>query len=163
VADHPLRPATHRRLGRPLPHQLANRTQTAPLAHYCFLRRARGLVDHIRYYPPFRVAIPNKRARYLRVTHPSATGVLLPPFDLHVLGTPPALVLSQDQTLQKESSTNPRPRGLGLANIWYVSAGYPHVSYDSYALCTTSAIQFSKAISPRPRQRTSPSVEVQRH
>ena len=26
VADHPLRPATDRRLGRPLPHQLANPT-----------------------------------------------------------------------------------------------------------------------------------------
>jgi hypothetical protein len=25
------------------------------------------------------------------------------PFDLHVLGTPPALVLSQDQTLHKKS------------------------------------------------------------
>ena len=24
------------------------------------------------------------------------------PFDLHVLGTPPALILSQDQTLQKD-------------------------------------------------------------
>ena len=27
VADHPLRPATRRRLGRPLPHQLADRTR----------------------------------------------------------------------------------------------------------------------------------------
>ena len=43
-----------------------------------------------------------------RVTHPSATkSYLLPseefhryaPFDLHVLGTPPAFILSQDQTL----------------------------------------------------------------
>ena len=35
-----------------------------------------------------------------RVTHPSATDVLLRPFDLHVLGLPPAFVLSQDQTLK---------------------------------------------------------------
>lgn len=35
-----------------------------------------------------------------RVTHPSATDVLLRPFDLHVLGLPPAFVLSQDQTLR---------------------------------------------------------------
>lgn len=27
VAEHPLRPATDRRLGEPLPHQLANRTR----------------------------------------------------------------------------------------------------------------------------------------
>ena len=32
MADHPLRPATDRRLGKPLPHQLANRTSAAPQA-----------------------------------------------------------------------------------------------------------------------------------
>ena len=32
VADHPLRPATDRRLGRPLPPQLANRPRTPPRA-----------------------------------------------------------------------------------------------------------------------------------
>ncbi len=30
MADHPLRPATDRCLGRPLPHQQANRTQAHP-------------------------------------------------------------------------------------------------------------------------------------
>ena len=30
MADHPLRPANHRRLGRPLPHQLTNGPQTHP-------------------------------------------------------------------------------------------------------------------------------------
>ena len=34
-----------------------------------------------------------------RVTHPSATDPRRGPFDLHVLGLPPAFVLSQDQTL----------------------------------------------------------------
>ena len=28
------------------------------------------------------------------------------PLDLHVLGTPPAFILSQDQTLQKENADN---------------------------------------------------------
>ena len=56
----------------------------------------------MRYYPAFRLAIPHLKVRYLRVTHPFAT--LLAPegtfsFDLHVLGTPPAFVLSQNQTL----------------------------------------------------------------
>ena len=38
---------------------------------------------------------------YLRITHPFATRYTRKyiPFDLHVLGTPPALILSQDQTL----------------------------------------------------------------
>ena len=39
-------------------------------------------------------------AGYSRVTHPFATRILLSPFDLHVLSTPPAFVLSQDQTLK---------------------------------------------------------------
>ena len=30
MADHPLRPANHRRLGRPLPYRLANGTQAHP-------------------------------------------------------------------------------------------------------------------------------------
>ena len=30
MTDHPLRPATDHRLGRPLPHQQANRTQAHP-------------------------------------------------------------------------------------------------------------------------------------
>ena len=42
--------------------------------------------------------------RFPRVTHPSATKVSGassgPSFDLHVLGLPPAFVLSQDQTLK---------------------------------------------------------------
>jgi hypothetical protein len=44
-------------------------------------------------YPPL-------KGKFLRIPHPSATRVLLPPFDLHVLGMPPAFNLSQDQTLQ---------------------------------------------------------------
>ena len=36
---------------------------------------------------------------YLCITHPFATLHLRDAFDLHVLGTPPAFILSQDQTL----------------------------------------------------------------
>ena len=59
----------------------------------------------MRFYQPFPAAIPLYRAGYPRVTHPSATNLrlkqasVLSPFDLHVLSTPPAFILSQDQTL----------------------------------------------------------------
>ena len=64
-------------------------------------------LERMRYYQPFPAAIPLWKAGYPRVTHPSATKLKeslrkdLPvvPFDLHVLGTPPAFILSQDQTL----------------------------------------------------------------
>ena len=49
--------------------------------------------------------IPEFGAGYSRVTHPFATDqkeqAPSSPFDLHVLSTPPAFVLSQDQTLRK--------------------------------------------------------------
>ena len=59
----------------------------------------------MRYYHPFPEAIPRLEVGCSRVTHPSATKnqkqALNSPFDLHVLGVPPAFVLSQDQTLHK--------------------------------------------------------------
>src|SRR2546421_10335004 len=57
---------------------------------------------HIRYYPAFRLTIPVFRARCSCITPPFATVQLLGPFDLHVLGTPPAFVLSHDQTLRRK-------------------------------------------------------------
>ena len=62
------------------------------------------LEDRMRYYPAVGPAIPHTRVDHSRVTHPFAGGAELPPrpLDLHVLSTPPAFVLSQDQTLQKK-------------------------------------------------------------
>ena len=103
MADHPLRPATDRRLGRPLPHQLANQTQDPLLAPGRY--RSPAFTDRIsaiglmRYYHSFRNVIPHKEVGSPRVTHPSAMHPLLGTSDLHVLGTPPAFILSQDQTL----------------------------------------------------------------
>ena len=64
----------------------------------------------MRYYHPFPEAIPLSEAGCSRVTHPSATMLSeqapITPFDLHVLGVPPAFVLSQDQTLHRVVSPN---------------------------------------------------------
>ena len=66
----------------------------------------------MRYYQQFPAAIPLDGPGYPHVTHPSATKYTqdslyastsiisaYTPFDLHVLGTPPAFILSQDRTL----------------------------------------------------------------
>src|SRR3712207_4307009 len=86
----------------PLPHQLADRPRGTPSAHCCFHHPGMSPKGRTRYYPAVGPAIPRRRSCSSRVTHPSATEPELPPvpFDLHVLGTPPAFVLSQDQTLQ---------------------------------------------------------------
>ena len=94
VADRPLRPATDRRPGKPLPHQLANQ----PQAHLPALLRALLLAKRMRYCRRFLAGIPHPEVDNPRVPHPSATPLLLRAFDLHVLGTPPAFILSQDQT-----------------------------------------------------------------
>ena len=71
MADHPLRPATDRRLGGPLPRQLANRTQAHPLS-INLLSTSHGGGHDIRYYPRVGTAIPEQGADCLRVTHPFA-------------------------------------------------------------------------------------------
>jgi hypothetical protein len=103
VADHPLKPAIDRCLGEPLPHQLANLTRAHLIARASkerplFLRRDYAVLIRISPgYPPL-------QGRFPRVTHPSATRhqeqAPMLPFDLHVLSIPPAFNLSQDQTLQ---------------------------------------------------------------
>ena len=60
--------------------------------------------ERMRYYPAVGPAIPHKQVGRSRVTHPFAGDGLLRPLDLHVLSTPPAFVLSQDQTLQEKNS-----------------------------------------------------------
>ena len=67
----------------------------------------------MRYYSPFPVAIPQRRAR----SHALLTRPPLDPkvsLDLHVLGLPPAFVLSQDQTLKFEHYLPETPKRVGL-------------------------------------------------
>ena len=108
MADHPLRPANHRRLGRPLPYQLANGTQTPPRtvayirghlsSSYLAIKRTYPVLAHLS------VGYPRCQGRLLTRYSPVRHSTSLPKktfaFDLHVLSTPPAFVLSQDQTLQ---------------------------------------------------------------
>jgi hypothetical protein len=93
VADRPLRPATDRRLGRPLPHQLPNRTQAAPKAHHCFgPQPICGISPSFPGLSPTSGYVPT---RYSPVRHSHCWAC-----DLHVLSMPPAFTLSQDQTLR---------------------------------------------------------------
>ena len=86
MADRPLRPATDRRLGRPLPHQLANPAQAHLLARG--LERSPALLRRD-YAVLARVSsgCPPLKGRFLRVTHPFATLLISEEtfaFDLHV-------------------------------------------------------------------------------
>ena len=109
VAGRPLRPATRHSLGEPLPLQLADRPRAHP--------ETSGCPDFsYKVIPPFATCginspfdelspISGQVAHVLRTLAPlSITGIATnnTPLDLHVLSTPPAFVLSQNQTLRKE-------------------------------------------------------------
>ena len=109
MAGHPLRPANHRCLGRPLPHQLANGTRAHPSVRLAPLssplprgRRTYAVLATLSSgYPPPKGRLPTC---YSPVRHFTGYPKVPVSFDLHVLSTPPAFVLSQDQTLQLKSS-----------------------------------------------------------
>ena len=113
MAVRPLRPATDRRFGGPLPRQLANQMRIHSIPDLSFSHCVMPHRALMRYYQPFPAAIPQIGPGYPHVTHPSATKLqhdslctstpllcVTAPFDLHVLGTPPAFILSQDRTLE---------------------------------------------------------------
>ena len=102
MGDHPLRPPTHRRLGEPLPHQLANGThahplpsELSPLNHA--IPWAYGAL--IRISPGYSPVKGRLHTRYAPVRRSQVSEETLP-LDLHVLGLPLAFILSQDQTLR---------------------------------------------------------------
>ena len=107
MAVQPLSPATDRRLGGPLPHQPANQTR----GHLSAINLwHKGHATSMRHAVLAVVSncCPPLKGRFLTRYSPVRHFPLLPlaetsfhrfSFDLHVLSTPPAFVLSQDQTL----------------------------------------------------------------
>ena len=102
MAVHPLRPATDRRLGEPLPHQLANQTRDHLSALKALTSVPCGTKVLCGISSRFQLLSPTERqVAHALLTRPplSKKPKSFTPFDLHVLGMPPAFILSQDQTL----------------------------------------------------------------
>ena len=122
VGGHPLRPPTRRRLGRPLPYQQADGSQVPPKvpalqATTSFLHGSLTPVNSWGISSPFELLSPSSG----QVTNALLTRsplrhyiAITSPFDLHVLGTPPAFILSQDQTLRKNVSYLAIRKGHGV-------------------------------------------------
>src|SRR6185436_1293810 len=111
VAGHPLRPATRRSLGGPLPHQQADRPRAHPSPPE-LSTTIRCLKWSYPVLAPVSGVYPDVKGRLLTCYSPvrrSCTPEGALPLDLHVLSTPPAFVLSQDQTLRRKTNP-PRPR-----------------------------------------------------
>ena len=140
MAVRPLRPANDHRLGRPLPHQLTNRTQATHIAKgpkvpifnpeiSCGISLSFPKLSHsIRHIP----------TRYSPVRHSSSVHKCTPlPFDLHVLSVPPAFNLSQDQTLQLNCLSS-------FQNS--ISSLYPSISHSSTSAHTNCLVSFIKEL-----------------
>ena len=97
----------------------------------------------MRYYPAVGPAIPRREVGRSRVTHPFAGCGLLRPLDLHVLSTPPAFVLSQDQTLQ-ENSIAPRTRSLETRGLNRHASGIS-ITRDCISRCGTRPPQLNES------------------
>ena len=114
VTGRPLRPATRQSLGEPLPHQLADRPRAPQKAVAC------ATFDFGKMSPLITCGINSAFAGLfhtwrqmiyvLRTLSPLSIRNIATPhtsLDLHVLSTPPAFVLSQNQTLRKKITENP--------------------------------------------------------
>ena len=127
MADHPLRSATDRRLGRPLPHQLTNQTQAHPVPINLWrirdvsVARYEVLIPVSRGYPSARGRLPTRYSPVRRFPLNPSTEVSVMSFslDLHVLNTPPAFILSQDQTLNENVILRPKPYDLSDLKLFY--------------------------------------------
>ena len=109
VAGRPLRPATRHSLGEPLPLQLADRPRAHPETSGCpdFSYKVMSPFATCGINSPFGELSPisGQVAHVLRTLAPltnTSIATNIDPLDLHVLSTPPAFVLSQNQTLRKE-------------------------------------------------------------
>ena len=69
-------------------------------------------------YPPLEGGSPT---RYSPVCHSTCGPKPAFAFDLHVLGTPPALILSQDQTLKLNTHASDGPLGQSSDNFQHES------------------------------------------
>ncbi len=113
VADHPLKSATRHRLGRLLPCQLPDGIQSdlaaESISQLNLCLKGVSSINH-------RFQWLSQSARYINyILLTRAPLVSIPknllPFDLHVLSTPPAFTLSQDQTLHNWSVSEVYPQG----------------------------------------------------
>jgi hypothetical protein len=110
VTGRPLRPATRHSLGEPLPHQQADRPRAHQEASCDFSVGVLQPLATCGINSPFGELSPTSRqiTHVLRTRAPlSYIGIAtnVTPFDLHVLSTPPAFVLSQNQTLRENGSS----------------------------------------------------------
>ena len=136
MAVRPLRSATDRRFGRPLPCQLANQTRVHPIPPELFtlyhaIPCAYAVLPVVsNCYPPVWGRLPT---RYSPVRH-SVISSSLPKkfcqyasFDLHVLSTPPAFILSQDRTLMF----------LFIPGFWLKLASSLSCSFTAFKACSS--------------------------
>ena len=156
MADHPLRPATDRRLGKPLPHQQANRTSAAPIARGscespAFLRRAYAVL--VRLSPGY----PPLRDTFRCITHP---------FAARRQGCPRAAArlacVKHAASVQSEPGSNSSVQILKLDGLPARPPQHPRESQSNqYAFRASTSILKTLRTRSNPQPRVSPRPSAQ--
>ena len=148
MADRPLRPATHRRLGRPLPHQQANGPRAHPVAEAEASFPPRGTSGISPGFPGLSLSTG-------QITHVLLTRSRLCPgpkpgssLHLHVLSTPPAFVLSQDQTLRERPAPPGGVAGTASGRVPRDTVGHKELSWPGAASRTPDATTMTGQLMP---------------
>ena len=144
MADHPLRPATHRRLGRPLPYQQANGPRAPPGATQS-RRKAPSVMESYRNHD---ISGISHRFQWLSPTPGQVTHVLLTRSPLY--SPPEGDFRARLACMRHAASVRPEP---GSNSPLYISGLGDKFPEDSIRLkrigrdlliLVTKAIQFSK-------------------
>ena len=139
MTGHPLRPATRLRLGGLLPHQQADRPRAHPLGGAeapfdpwsCLLWSYSVLARVSPGYSHPRGRSPTSYSPVRRCTQEPKFPFSL---DLHVLSTPPAFALSQDQTLHLNGVRKTSFLNIRLRHVFCILALPPGGGSYDYCL-----------------------------
>ncbi len=137
MAVHPLRPATDRCLGVLLPLQLANQTRVHLIPDFSFSHKNMRPRALMRFYHQFPDAIPLYEAGCPRVTHPSATKILL--FHLEKL---PSNISVRLACVRHAASVHPEPGSNSLFKVSFCFLYYPSLLFTSTFLSPSSFFTF---------------------
>ena len=118
MAGHPLRSATHRRLGRPLPHQLANQTRAHLKAIKSFLTLPCGSVGLCGISSRFQLLSPSLR----QIAHALLTRS--PLSQLSVIRRIHQINSVRLACVRRAASVRPEPGSNSLLNPLYINGLY---------------------------------------
>ena len=135
MAVHPLRPATRRYFGGPLPRQLVDRIRAPPPAHYCFNLSAYGVLAEVS------LCCPPLMDSFSYITHPSAAMKNLPVSPLSNFTAQLACV-THAASVYPEPGSNSQLKLCEISDSWLVVRIYKNL----HLICILTLSIYSESV-----------------